>query len=121
MAEIPVNKPITVITEQNVAACLVGIQKDIGYIKEKLDKSVDDHERRLRSLEQTEEDCRQVATINEINGHIENHEGRIKDLESTHQQDTGVTMARDTLILYGVSAFSIIEGLVIVWQFIKGV
>ena len=73
------NEKITVITEQNMVVCLTGIQKDVQYVKEKLDASVDDHETRIRCLEQKEEDCRQTETFQGIQTTLNDHEIRIND------------------------------------------
>jgi len=114
------NEKITVITEQNMVVCLTGIQKDVQYIKEKLDASVDDHETRIRCLEQKEEDCRQTETFQGIQTTLNDHEIRINTLESVKDQDTGAKtalMGYRELAAWGLSG---VLAFITIYQFVKG-
>lgn len=118
MAEIP--ERITVITEQNMAICLTGIQKDVQYIKEKLDSSVVDHENRLRTLEQKEEDCRQTETFQGIQSTLNDHEIRINSLEDINHQNVGAQQAAISYREMASWGIGICLGLIAVYQFFKG-
>ena len=118
MADIP--EKITVITEQNMAICLTGIQKDVQYIKEKLDNAVVDHETRIRTLEQTTEDCKQLDQFSGIQTTLNDHEVRINSLEDTNQRREGqqqAFMSTREMIGWGLTTFL---GIVAVYQFISG-
>jgi phosphoenolpyruvate-protein kinase (PTS system EI component) len=118
MAEIP--EKITVITEQNMAICLTGIQKDVQYIKEKLDASVVDHENRIRSLEQAEEECQQTETFQGIQTTLNDHEVRINCLEDLNHQATGAKTAVVELrevIGWGLAG---LLGIITLYQFMRG-
>lgn len=118
MAEIP--DKVTVITEQNMVACLSVIQTDIRYIKEKLDSSIDDHETRIRCLEQREEDCKQVVTLNKLTELIDNHETRINNLEDINHQESGAKVALDDYREYIGWGLAGVLALISVYQFLKG-
>jgi len=118
MAEIPASIDVT--TRQNTEICIAEMRVDIKYIKEKLDITVADHENRIRTLESTEEACKQTETLSDVQLTLDDHEVRINSLESTHDQDTGAETARIThreLVSWGLT---IAVSIVALWQFMEG-
>ena len=118
MAEIP--STIDVTTRQSIDICVAEMRVDIKYIKEKLDITVNDHETRIRTLEQTTEDCQQTETLTGFQTTLNDHEVRINALESTHDQDEGadkVRVSNREIISWGLT---VAISLIAVYQFMVG-
>lgn len=58
-------------SEHSIAICIAKMQKDITWIREKLDKEINDHEERIRILEKEDEVCKQEKRINKAEYDIE--------------------------------------------------
>lgn len=66
-----------------VAICISKVQQDISYIKEQLSTIVPDHENRLRILEKTKEECKQLDILDDINDRLNEHDDKLGDLDKT--------------------------------------
>lgn len=95
----------------------------LARFEEKLDNVltvIPDHETRLRIVEQKKEDCQQDLSLDKIEGRLDGHDDDIKDLKATHNRDDGANEVKISFREYAVAAFAIIEGLVILIQFMGG-
>jgi hypothetical protein len=118
MSEIP--SSIDVTTRHSTDVCIAEMRIDIKYIKEKLDITVTDHENRIRTLEQTPEDCQQTETLSGFQNTLNDHEARINSLESVHDKDEGadkVRVSNREVISWGLT---IAVSIVALWQFMEG-
>lgn len=118
MAEIP--SSIDVTTRQSTEVCIAEMRADIKYIKETLDKTVADHETRLRNVEQKKEDCQQDERLDKIETRLDEHDTDIKELKSVHDKDEGaetVRVSNREVISWGLT---IAVSIVALWQFMEG-
>ena len=118
MVDIP--SEIQVTTRKSTEICIAEMRADIKYIKETLDKTVADHETRIRTLEQTDEDCKQQSRITDFQDRIDDHEVRINALESTHDKDTGVKQAGVNLREWVIIIIAILGWMVSLFQVFGG-
>ncbi|HWQ65244.1 MAG TPA: hypothetical protein VN372_00060 [Methanospirillum sp.] len=107
MAEIPLDKPITVITEQNAAICLAELRTDVKHLL----RTMIDVEERMRKQEQRNDDCQQIERFDKIEGRLDEGEKRFDFLElkvnshissqtaTTNQEEKQVTRNREWIIL----------------------
>ncbi len=118
MADIP--SEILVTPRPNNDICIAEMRADIKYIKETLDKTVADHESRIRVVEQKKEDCQQQEKIEDLQETVDDHESRLSALESTHDQDTGAKQALMSYRELAAWGLTVLLGFITVYQSVKG-